>query len=304
MLIKKIIQLFIKIFIICFVLISILVLIPLSVGLGIKYIDYIPFFNEVPGDNGDWLGFWSGYLGSIIGIGGAYYVMKHQLTEENKKELKDKKPLLVVGTNEYTNLSLIPGRDIINEGKWVHNLGNFSDAVFPLVNGGTTPVFDIKYSYTINNFDKYKNLYKKNSKHITEDHGLSIDSNEINEEIIENLYYNYVSSDSDGEFRKRLKILKNTNYVDFASVIMPGESINLRMPLTATVLVNYSFFNYFKYTENGIDRLLLPELTLKVSYKDYELKDRTKLFQIRINEYDSSVSNARFRISSNLKEEA
>lgn len=284
-----------------FSLIAVLVLLPLIVGLGIKYIDYIPFLNEIPGDNGDWLGFWSGYLGSIVGIGGAYYVMRHQLEIENKKESKDKEPLLVPGTAEHTNLILIPGKDMSNDGQWFKDLKEFSEVSFPLINGGTTPIFDIKYSYTIDNFDEYKKIFTKEAMFSTMVPrmyiGSIIDS-------VDSLHYFHEYEKEDG-IKGTCWVRKHIlNYSNFLPVIMPGETKSVKLPITAIMLLSYTFSNYIMYLEDINKDFILPELTVALSYKDFQLKERETEFQLRISSYNTSSKNAHFRlIPINLKAE-
>lgn len=291
MLIKKIIRLAIKNW---FVLIAILVLIPLAVGLGIKFIDYIPFFNSIPGDNSDWLGFWSGYLGSIIGIGGAYYVMRRQLEIENKKELKDKEPLLVPGTAEYNNLVLIPGKDMVNDGEWFKDLKEFSEVSFPLINGGTTPVFDIKYSYTIENFDEYKKIFTKEAISPTIVPRMYIDGDVS---IVESLHYFHEYENSNGKKGKRLVRKNNLNFANSLPVIMPGETQGIKLPITAIMLLSYTFTNHIMYDRDINSDLILPELTVTIRYKDYQLKEKQTEFELRIPSYNTSSKNAYFIIT-------
>lgn len=275
------------------ILIVILVLIPLAVGLGIKFIDYIPFLNDIPGDNGDWLGFWSGYLGSIVGIGGAYYVMRHQLEIENKKELKDKQPLLVPGTIEYPNLVLIPGKDMISNGQWFKDLKEYSEVTFPLVNGGTTPVFDVKYNYTINNFDKYKKIFTKEAMHPTKVPRMYIDDNAGS---LESLYYFHEYEDSNGTIRSSSVKKHNINYTNSFPVIMPGETQGVRLPIIAIMLLSYTFTNHILYFKDINNDLILPELTVVIRYKDYQLKERKTAFQLRFPSYNTDLKNVYFRI--------
>lgn len=282
-------------------LIAVLILIPLAVGLGIKYIDYVPLLKNIPGEKEDWLGFWSGYLGSIVGIGGAYYVMKHQLNVENKKEQKDKEPLLVPGTAQYTNLLLTNGKDMVNDGKWFKDLKEFSEASFPLVNGGITPVFDIKYCYTIENIEEYKEIFTKESMISEMSPKMYIRTRTDGTDVI-HYYHDY--EDDNGKEGSRWVQKSNLNYLDFSPVIMPGESINIKLPITAIILLSYSFSNFFLYEKFKGKEIILPELTLSISYKDYQLEEKTIEFDMRVQGYNTNFENGEFRIvPTNLKPE-
>ncbi|WP_056978146.1 hypothetical protein [Lentilactobacillus senioris] len=58
------------------------VIIPFLVLLGEHFLNF-GWFSEA--DNGAWLGFWGGYLGAILSIGGVYWSLKVQI--ENNNEL-------------------------------------------------------------------------------------------------------------------------------------------------------------------------------------------------------------------------
>lgn len=67
-------------------LIGLIIVLPLLIGVGVKIIDNIPLLNKIPGDNGDWIGFWASYLGTIVAILVAVWVAKHE-SKSNKEEI-------------------------------------------------------------------------------------------------------------------------------------------------------------------------------------------------------------------------
>lgn len=61
---------------------------PLFIGLGVKFIDYVPLLNKLPGNNSDWISFWGAYLGVISTIFMAYLISKYE-ANLNKEEIED-----------------------------------------------------------------------------------------------------------------------------------------------------------------------------------------------------------------------
>ena len=88
-------------------------LLPLLVGIGVKIIDYIPFFNKIPGDNGDWIGFWASYLGTIVAILVAVWVAKHE-ANANKTEIEEQKTIQQSTIEELKKTVAIQSKTSIN----------------------------------------------------------------------------------------------------------------------------------------------------------------------------------------------
>lgn len=74
------------------------VLIPFLVLIGEHFLNF-GWFSEA--DNGDWLGFWGGYLGALIAIPGAYYVAVYSSTKSEKQNEKDKLDKLALPIMKY-----------------------------------------------------------------------------------------------------------------------------------------------------------------------------------------------------------
>ncbi len=113
------------------IIVFLIIVLPLLVGIGVKVIDYIPFLNKIPGDNGDWIGFWASYLGTIVAILVAVWVAKHE-SKSNKKEIDH--------LNKLQN-------------ETVHNLGEISRTQIEI-----TKIFDDFRKNYMNNFVEQKKI--------------------------------------------------------------------------------------------------------------------------------------------------
>ena len=57
---------------------------PLCIAIGIRLIDWIPGSNRLPGSDQDWIGFWGGFMGSVVGVAGAIYIFQKQIDVERE----------------------------------------------------------------------------------------------------------------------------------------------------------------------------------------------------------------------------
>ena len=76
---------------------------PLCIAIGVRAIDYIPWFNKLPGSNQDWISFWGGFMGSVVGVVGAIYIFQKQIDAEREntnQQLDAERELTQVQINE------------------------------------------------------------------------------------------------------------------------------------------------------------------------------------------------------------
>lgn len=76
---------------------------PLCISIGIRVIDWIPWLNRLPGSDQDWIGFWGGFMGSVVGVAGAIYIFQKQIDverENNKQQLEAERELTQEQINE------------------------------------------------------------------------------------------------------------------------------------------------------------------------------------------------------------
>lgn len=58
------------------------------------------------GDDGDWLGFWGGYLGTIITVAGVYWQVRKQRDNDKEADFREARPLfLLTKHNDVVNLN-------------------------------------------------------------------------------------------------------------------------------------------------------------------------------------------------------
>lgn len=46
-------------------------------------------------DDSAWLGFWGGYLGSLISVGGVYWQVRKELANNNENQYKEARPIFM-----------------------------------------------------------------------------------------------------------------------------------------------------------------------------------------------------------------
>ncbi|WP_161840992.1 hypothetical protein [Candidatus Enterococcus huntleyi] len=114
---------------ILFILFISLMLVALFIGIIMK-IPRLPF---IGGSEDGWFGFWGGILGSLMGVIGAYFVMKEQLNVEKKEQEKKLRPIITLGKGHYTTLT--------------EELLETELLKIPIINGGQTPIFNITLKY-------------------------------------------------------------------------------------------------------------------------------------------------------------
>ena len=76
---------------------------PLCIAIGIRLIDWIPGFNRLPGSDQDWISFWGGFMGSVVGVAGAIYIFQKQIDverENTKQQLEAERELTQQQINE------------------------------------------------------------------------------------------------------------------------------------------------------------------------------------------------------------
>ena len=113
---------------------------PLCIAIGIRLIDWIPGSNRLPGSDQDWIGFWGGFMGSVVGVAGAIYIFQKQIDverENTKQQLEAEREL----TQEQINES----RQQIKDERIDNTFFNLID--LHIRNKETIPVLTNKDSY-------------------------------------------------------------------------------------------------------------------------------------------------------------
>lgn len=209
----------------------------------------------IGGSEDGWMGYWGSLIGSAIGLIGAFSVMRMQLISEKKERDEGKKPVLVLGNAQY--------KEAIAE--------SFRDPVFPiskvisipLINGGQTPVFNLKITYFLKNdviqginTTKYKKTVETNSK---TGRGYIILKRKDRDIVYLNL------DEGTGK-----------SY----SVIMPGATLELIIPQQHTEMLLFYYESLLlDYTmeKNSLTHFL----TMEIEFKDYKMELNKLKFDIK-----------------------
>lgn len=102
---------------------------------------FISVFQKVNFLTETWINFWGGYVGAIFSIIGSFFVMKSQLEEEKKLNLERTRPIPIFGQDILFSYGM---DSVLREDEYKYPL-------IRLINGGTSPLLNIKISYKISN---------------------------------------------------------------------------------------------------------------------------------------------------------
>lgn len=237
-----------------------------------------------------------GLVGVILGIIGTYIIATISERRLNRKEKKEKRPLLVIGTTEVENVNLHLGNDFIDNDLRLKDIsGAFSHFSIPLVNLGITPVTSIHYYCEIKNFDeiqKYLNQspYKNNFRfeHIGHD--------EDGDELFQ-LWRKY--EDNSGSIY--WFNFKSRKYTRSISHLKPSGEEEVYFQKDICVILESYLFD----TTNNMPK---PEIYSYVFYYDYLNIFRKDTFTITIESlhttFKDDTSNLSFRlVGKNMKSE-
>lgn len=226
------------------------------------------------GVTSDWIGFWGNLVGSFLGILGAFIVVKYQLREEKKKDLEEKKPKLIIGVENYKNKKIKPGYDLGDEDTKLNYRNKLSKITVPLINGGLTPVFNLKFYYEIVDYNEVFSYYEEysdeNEMEVRRDFHDSKYKLMIAEKYSDSIYSIYSRTDD-------------------VSVIMPGEKIDLNMPKVFIQLIKFYFSNIYtnRLINDEVIYKIMPVLKITVVFEDYEMKESIFEYYIRLGNNNS-----------------
>lgn len=241
-----------------------------------------------------------GLIGALIGVFGAYLVMRHQIKKESEQviqtEKREKEPLVVPGISNIKDLKFEIGRDLVQNGRYFHELKRFSGVTVPIINGGTTPIFDVRYHYELENLEEFSNIFSKDQS--------PKDSNPkayFEMKTKSNLKNDRNHPKNWHEFSYRYKYIKGEiehgrwvnemilPYSDVLSVILPGEIGNINLPKFITMVLSYYFemYDIFYFSDEDSDRIT-PIIKVNIRYKDYEMVERNFQYRLVLGSYSFS----------------
>ena len=139
------------------------IIIPLLLG------TIMPFVNTGVGDDNGWLGFWGGYLGSIVAVLFAYFNTKYQITREHRAKKEEQKEQIL----PYFNIDNLVGdppkltkapnlsNDIIGaEFTWRVKLR------YETLAQSNIPIENVRVNISVNGFDPRVNIRPRDIGHM------------------------------------------------------------------------------------------------------------------------------------------
>lgn len=136
-----------------FKMIIILLFTTLMVGLMMK----IPALPFIGGTTDSWLQYWSGIIGAMLGVYGAFSVMQHQIKLESKNEEKSKKPIIV--PNEILFDDIVFAQLRFNRD--INNFDKYEAIYIPIHNVGGSTIYDIEYEMDLVNLPEIEHIAPK-----------------------------------------------------------------------------------------------------------------------------------------------
>ncbi|WP_373738883.1 MULTISPECIES: hypothetical protein [Jeotgalibaca] len=221
-----------------------------------------------------------GFLGSIIGVYGAYWVMKKQITADHQKEKENNKPIIILGNSFHKEKELKLGYDLGNPDLFLKN-GVLSTISMPLINGGKTPIFNIRAGFHIIN---HNNIFEKYMDFNSDTFKIHADSKELN----------YVCRSYDSMINQTLNLNGGINRYP---ILMPNEQIEIPMPPCYIALIQHYFTNIHR-----TEQLAYPIVLIKIVFSDYEMNEVTKDYYVVMNECKKSYKRYSNVISFRLLE--
>lgn len=196
----------------------------------------------IGGSEEGWLGFWGGALGSLIGIMGAYLVMREQINVEKKQKEEELIPILTLGKGDLVKLE--------------RPIQNSKLISIPIINGGQTPVFNLRISYVILE-ETLLNV------------GKSEDKNTVNNDF-------FSFDDSEAKI-----MMPTTTEIKYISVLMPGEKQEFDL---GSGMSHFYFYYVENTNKNEINRVSNDfKIKMVLEYQDYKNKKRSNDFILRVH---------------------
>ncbi|URZ86806.1 hypothetical protein [Floricoccus penangensis] len=206
----------------------------LIVGIMMK-IPKLPF---IGGDEDGWMGFWGGILGSLFGVLGAYLVMVTQINVEKSLKEEENNPILILGKGDYVRLK--------------NEYNNAIETIcLPIINGGKTPVFNLKISYLI-----------------TDEVSMRISDS--------NLFNDFIEYKDEYEST----MVRRKREFQYISILMSGKSENIKLPY----IINNVYWKYIESIKNDVTDEKDFDFKMKIilEYQDYKNRTITDEFYFKV----------------------
>ncbi|MGX6400798.1 hypothetical protein ACWM0Y_07540 [Lactiplantibacillus plantarum] len=249
-------------------LVSLIVLVIVIIPFGLQLVMAgLSFGIFKIGTNDGWLGFWGGYLGSIIAIGGVYWQVRKQIRFEESKQLPRLVP--IEGKIKIDGVLLDQHKLLDKESKY-NGVESFCELEIPILNGGNSVIYDCRCTYKMLSFGELDKRYKEINE---ERFGIKIEN--------ENSIY-YIKADNSvagGIVNRRYTYSENWQctvpYIDAKKV---GK---LNVPITIVPLIKFLAYKINTGIKNP--NSYFPTYEVNVKFKDIEMNEHEINYKIKVN---------------------
>lgn len=204
--------------------------------------------------------------GATLGIIGAYLVMRYQINREREQAEEEKQPLLVTGIVEGNKLPFQFGKDLHTNLKPLSSKEPFSDVTIDLINGGTTPIFNLK---CILNIPDLKEQVAEYSKYNNNKASLKFSDNLKEMEMFS---YTFRNEENKKNIFWQIQRIEGDSFM----VIMPGMKESVHLPSSFILLMSFWISNIYSNTGD----VKTTYLDIELHYQDYKLNDKCETIRI------------------------
>jgi len=233
---------------------------------------------------GDWLDF----IGSILGVLGAFLIANYQLRKEKERIEKEKRSQVLLGSKRYKNINFDPGYDIYTQEESLNNSDLLSEMKIKIVNVGSSTIYNARVRYDFPNIDNYLDTYKNKSK-ASETFRFEKDENKTSFFLEEN------------KQRKRY-YLRDYYYSNEISYLFSGQEQEVRIPTFYLFLLQYYLVTlYSERMIEGSEDIKKPILKATLDYENYKFEEKKEIYYITYSSFDMVRSESETEIDIAIK---
>lgn len=162
----------------------------------------------------------------------------------------------------------------------------FADTTLPIFNYGSTSAINIMYSYKLIDNEKVREKLEELIDEKREIH-LKLTDNHLDKHL--GITYDLLDVNDDGSYSG---FFRTTPYIRRSDLILPGESIGIKLPSYFLIMINY------------LSRLeeqdCFPELELKITYNDTNFKTWETKFIIKVDQISKIEISSFYKLQTSL----
>lgn len=219
---------------------------------------------------------WLNVIATILTLGVTIFIF--ELGDKRAKKIieQENKPILILGVSSYKEIDISNVVDLEDSEVPLNKLKNDSNVEIPLINGGRTPIFNINYSFEIENIEEIKSYYKNTSfENIIPK--LTFNDKKMHGEEIEQIIYYYENGNT--SYKKRFKIAR---FLREIPAIMSGKESPINLPTYFIVLLYDYFINPFN------NEMPEPICKVFVRYDDFNMERHDEEYLISLARYSTN----------------